>query len=75
MFHPSYRFGFVARACSTKRRIASEREGLSSCIAAHSSTALRSFGESRMAVTGSCPVAGLPGRFLGVDLGIVIVLR
>ena len=47
-------------ANSTRRRIATDRGGASSCLAAQASIDARRAGESRMAVTGSCPVAGLP---------------
>jgi hypothetical protein len=47
---------------STSRRMAWERPGLSACLEAQSSTAARISPESRIAVTGSCPVAGRPGR-------------
>ena len=48
---------------STRRRMASERGGLSSCFAAHLSTASRNSSDSLMAVTGSRPVAGRPPLF------------
>jgi hypothetical protein len=50
-------------ANSTSWRIASEREGLSGCCFAQVSIADLSSGESRIADTGSLPVAGRP-RFL-----------
>ena len=40
--------------------MASERGGLSSCFAAHLSTAARNSFDSLMAVTGARPVAGRP---------------
>jgi hypothetical protein len=40
--------------------MASERSGLSVCLAAQASTFSRNSDESRIAVTGSRPVAGLP---------------
>jgi hypothetical protein len=43
--------------------MASERGGLSSCFAAHLSTAARNSSDSLMAVTGSRPVAGRPPLF------------
>jgi hypothetical protein len=43
--------------------MASERCGLSSCFAAHLSTADRNSSDSLMAVTGSRPVAGRPPLF------------
>ena len=53
------RFG-AARPTSTRRRMASERGSLSSCRAAQASIDARNSAESRMAVTGSRPVAGRP---------------
>jgi hypothetical protein len=58
--------------------MASERPGVSSCLVAHVSTAARISFESRMAVTGSWPVAGRPGLFrttFFVDSFIENVLR
>ena len=49
-----------ASPSSTSRRMASERSGLSVCLAAQASTFSRNSDESRIAVTGSRPVAGLP---------------
>jgi hypothetical protein len=48
----SYR-GFAFSPRSTRRRIASDRLGLSLCFTAQASTLFRSSGDSRMAVTGS----------------------
>jgi hypothetical protein len=48
-----------ASPSSTSRRMASERSGLSVCLAAQASTFSRNSDESRIAVTGSRPVAGL----------------
>lgn len=45
------------------RRIASEREGLSFCSFAHRSISDRRAEDSRIANTGSRPVAGRPGFF------------
>src|SRR5271165_4321838 len=51
------------------RRIASARGGLSGCCLAHASMAVRIFGERRIELVGSRPVAGLPGRRgLGVSV-------
>ena len=58
--------------------MASERPGSSTCWAAHLSTAARICVDSRIAVTGSCPVAGLPGLFRTtflVDDVIIFALR
>ena len=49
-----------ASPSSTSRRMASERSGLSVCLAAQASTFSRNSDESRIAVTGSRPVAGRP---------------
>jgi hypothetical protein len=51
---------FALSPSSINLRIATERAGLSSWVAAHLSTVARSSDDSRMAVTGSAPVAGLP---------------
>jgi hypothetical protein len=48
----SYR-NFAFSPSSTRRRMASDRLGLSICFAAQASTLFRSSGDSRMAVTGS----------------------
>ena len=71
------RFDLAVRANSTRRRIASEREGLSGCCFAQSSIADLSGNESRIADTGSCPVAGRPRFFrtTGIDFVGIIVLR
>jgi hypothetical protein len=53
------RFG-AASPTSTSRRMASERGSPSSCRAAQVSIDARNSAESRMAVTGSRPVAGRP---------------
>jgi NAD(P)-dependent dehydrogenase (short-subunit alcohol dehydrogenase family) len=55
------RFSLI-NAISIIRRIASDRDGWSGCCFAHSSTRAVSAGGIRKAVTGSCPVAGLPPR-------------
>jgi hypothetical protein len=67
----------AANANSTRRRIASEREGLSGCCFAQFSIADLSGNESRIADTGSCPVAGRPRFFrtTGIDFFGIIVLR
>ena len=49
-----------ASPSSTSRRMASERSGLSVCLAAQASTFSRNSDESQIAVTRSRPVAGLP---------------
>jgi hypothetical protein len=66
------RFALAASANSTRRRIASEREGLSGCCLAQSSICNLSAGDSRTAVTGSWPVGGRPRFFrtTGIDFGI-----
>jgi hypothetical protein len=53
-----------ASASLTRRRIASEREGLSGSRLAQSSICNLSVGDSRTAVTGSCPVLGRPRFFV-----------
>ena len=55
----------AANANSTRRRIASDRDGLSGCSFAQASIAALKAGDSRMADTGSFPVAGRPRFFLG----------
>jgi hypothetical protein len=67
----------VANAISTRRRIATEREGLSGCCFAQLSIADFKGNESRIADTGSCPVAGRPRFFrtTGIDFAGIIVLR
>ncbi len=64
--------GAAASTCSIIRRIAIERGGLSSWRAAQASMAARNSGERRIAVTGSCPVAGRPlfFRTTAIDLPI-----
>jgi hypothetical protein len=71
------RFDLAFSANSTSWRIASEREGLCGCCFAQASMADLSAGESRIADTGSCPVAGRPRFFrtTGIDLVAIIVLR
>jgi len=77
--HPNgFHFPFAFSPISISRRMASERPGESSSLAAHVSTAVRISFDSRMAVTGSWPVAGRPGRFrttFFVDSFIENVLR
>jgi hypothetical protein len=70
-------FVLLANAISTRRRIATEREGLSGCFFAQSSIADLKGNESRIADTGSCPVAGRPRFFrtTGIDFVGIIVLR
>ncbi len=60
---------FAASANSIRRRIASEREGLSFCCLAQFSTANLRTGASRKVMTGSRPVAGRPGLF-GVTFSV-----
>jgi hypothetical protein len=57
------RFNFSA--ISTRRRSASERDGLSGWRLAHASTSAVNSGGARNASIGSLPVAGRP-RFLGI---------
>src|SRR5215471_6099408 len=61
------RFNLPTRAISIRRRIASERDGLSFCCLAQFSMANRVLGGSRTVRTGSWPVAGRP-RFFGVTV-------
>src|SRR2546430_3172212 len=65
-------FPLAASASSTKRRIASEREGWSGCCLAQSWIRDLSAGDSRTAVTGSWPVGGRPRLFrnTGIDFCI-----
>jgi hypothetical protein len=56
-------FILLAKAMSIRRRIASEREGLSFCCLAQFSIANLVLGGSRTVRTGSRPVAGRPGLF------------
>jgi len=58
-------FPSAASASSTKRRIASEREGLSGWRLAHASTSAVNARGARKASIGSLPVPGRP-RFLGI---------
>ena len=71
------RFDLAFSANSTSWRIASEREGWSGCCFAQLSISDLSAGESRIADTGSCPVAGRPRFFrtTGIDFLAIIVLR
>ena len=72
-----YFLALVANALSIRRRIASDREGLSFCCLAQFSMANRVLGGSCTVRTGSCPVAGRP-RFFGVtviDFLAISVLR
>src|SRR5712664_3683323 len=48
---------------STRRRTASDRPSVSSCLPAQLSTVSRNSFDKRIAVTGSWPVAGRPARF------------
>jgi hypothetical protein len=59
---------FTLSPSSTRRRMASERLGSSSCLSAHVSTAARRGGGNLNAVIGSFPVAGRPRLFLGITL-------
>src|SRR5262249_33626708 len=65
-------FALAASASLTKRRIASDREGLSDCCLAQSSICDLSAGGSLTAVTGSWPVGGRPRLFrnTGIDFRI-----
>ena len=62
-------FAIADSANSIKRRIASEREGLSFCCLAQLSILDLNAGERRTARTGSCPVGGRPRffRITGID--------
>jgi hypothetical protein len=62
----------LASPSSTRRRIASERDA-APLRAAHLSIEVVSFGGSRMAATGSCPVAGRPRFFCAGDFGDFII--
>ena len=64
--------GFRTSAFSMIRRIASERDGWSSCFLHHSSNLDRRADDKRIAVTRSWPVAGRPLFFCttGIDLFI-----
>ena len=62
----------LASPSSTRRRIASERDA-APLPAAHLSIDVVSFGGSRMAETGSCPVAGRPRFFRAADVGDPII--
>ncbi|WP_334362563.1 hypothetical protein [Bradyrhizobium sp. AZCC 1578] len=58
---------------STKRRIASDSDGLSGWSSAHLTTEARITGDARKPISGSFPVAGLP-RLLGstfIDFAII----
>lgn len=54
------RFISAASASATRCRIAFDSDGLSSCSAAHASTARRSSGGMRTPTIGECPIAGRP---------------
>ena len=80
-FHPYWRtqnqcrrLALSASASLTRRRIASEREGLSGSRLAQSSICNLSAGDSRTAVTGSCPVLGRPRFFRTTGIDFVINL-
>ena len=75
--YDGFRFDLALSANSTSWRIASEREGLSGCCFAQFSISNLSARESRIADTGSCPVAGRPRFFrtTGIDFLAIIVLR
>src|SRR5271166_5948554 len=70
---PLCRFDLALSANSTNWRIASEREGLSGCCFAQVSIADLSAGESRIADTGSLPVAGRPLFLFGSTFFVDIV--
>jgi hypothetical protein len=57
------------RPLSIRRRMASDRDGLSSWRLAQASTVLRDSGAMRSAISGSLPVAGRP-RFLGITFSV-----
>jgi len=63
---PTHFFAFSPS--STRRRMASERPGSSSCFAAQRSTFARNASERRIARTGSFPVAGRPTLFFSITL-------
>ena len=65
-----YRLGFKFNANSMSRRAASDRDGLSGCFCAQSSTrAINSLG-ARIGSTGSMPVAGRPRFFVARKLSL-----
>jgi hypothetical protein len=66
---------FTVRPSSTSRRMASERDGLSSCLVAHWSTATPASGDKRTAVTGWTPpfFFGRPRDFLFTEIDFFII--
>jgi hypothetical protein len=69
---------FALSPSSTRRRMASERPGASSCLPAQESTFARNSSESRIVLAGSRPVAGRPPLFgfgnTALDFDMVLVL-
>jgi hypothetical protein len=59
------RFDFTVKPSSTRRRVASERVGLSGWFSAHLTMDARNTGAARNPIMGSRPVAGRP-RFFGL---------
>lgn len=51
---------------STRRRVASERLGMSGWFSAHFTIEARNTGDARNPIIGSRPVAGRPRRFFGL---------
>jgi hypothetical protein len=64
------RFDLAVKAISIRRRIASDREGLSFCCLAQLSMASRVLGGRRTVSTGSRPVGGRPGGLFGVTFSV-----
>ena len=67
-------FNLLPSANSIRRRIASEREGLSSCCLAQLSIADVIAGGSRTVKTGSCPVAGRPRFFCVTAIDFLVII-
>jgi hypothetical protein len=59
-------FVFAFNPSSTRRRVASESEGISGWYSAHFTIEARSTGDARKPIMGSRPVAGRPRRFFGL---------
>ena len=69
-----YRLSFKFRPSSISRRTASERDGLSGCFCAQTSTrAINSLG-ARTGSTGAMPVAGRPRFFVARKLSLTLAI-
>jgi hypothetical protein len=66
-------FAFAFSPSSTKRRIASERVGVSGWLSAHFTIAARVTGSARNPTIGVTPVAGRPRNFCLADIVFFII--